>query len=79
MELAILRPNAGLLAAGVLLDLLLGDPQYRWHPIRLMGHSITWLEGALRRLGLDGYAGGVLEQALRAHQFRIQAACTFIA
>ncbi len=60
MELASLRPNAALLAAGVVLDLLLGDPQYRWHPIRLVGHSITWLEGALRRLGLDGYAGGVL-------------------
>jgi adenosylcobinamide-phosphate synthase len=59
MELAALRPSAVLLAAGVLLDLLLGDPQYRWHPIRLIGDSITWLEAGLRRMGLDGYAGGV--------------------
>jgi adenosylcobinamide-phosphate synthase len=60
MELAALRPSAVVLAAGVLLDLLLGDPQYRWHPIRLMGDSIAGLEAGLRRLGLDGHAGGVV-------------------
>ena len=60
VELAALRPSAALLAVAVVLDLVLGDPQYRWHPVRLIGHSITWLEAGLRRMRLDGYAGGVI-------------------
>lgn len=59
MELAVLRPDAALLAAAVALDLAFGDPQYRWHPIRLMGASVGALERGLRACGLDGYAGGV--------------------
>lgn len=59
MELVILYPSAGILAAAVVLDLLLGDPVYRAHPIRLIGHSITLLERPLRALGFDGYGGGI--------------------
>ena len=60
MELAVLAPGAGILAAAVVLDLLIGDPVYRAHPIRLMGHTVSLLERALRSIGLDGYGGGIL-------------------
>ncbi len=59
MELSLLRPNALLLAGAVVLDLLIGDPVYRAHPIRLMGNTLTWLENCLRKLGADGYGGGI--------------------
>ena len=58
MVLSALAPRADLLAAAVLLDLLLGDPVYPWHPIRLVGRSLRWIEGCLRGLGADGYLGG---------------------
>lgn len=58
--LTALRPEASALALAVLLDLLLGDPQYRLHPVRLIGDSISWLERVLRSVGLDGRFGGVL-------------------
>ena len=60
MELSILRPDAQLLAAAVLLDLLLGDPVYAAHPARLMGWTLSRLEKLLRALKLDGYVGGIL-------------------
>jgi adenosylcobinamide-phosphate synthase len=59
MELDALAPQAPLLAAAVALDLLLGDPVYRLHPVRLMGRSLERIEGWLRGWGWDGYAGGV--------------------
>ncbi len=49
-----------LLGVAVLADLVLGDPVYRWHPIRLVGRALTAIEEALRRLRLDGYLGGVV-------------------
>ena len=49
-----------ILGAAVLADLAFGDPVYRWHPVRLMGASLTAIEEWLRALGLDGYAGGIL-------------------
>jgi len=55
-----LGPDAALLVAAVALDLLLGDPVYRLHPIRLMGAALAGLENVLRRLGADGYFGGIL-------------------
>lgn len=58
--LTILGPDAGILAAAVVLDLLIGDPPYRAHPIRLMGHSISFLERELRAIGADGYGGGIV-------------------
>lgn len=60
MPIAILAPDAGILAAAVVLDLAIGDPQYRAHPIRLMGRGISVLERGLRAIGLDGYGGGIV-------------------
>ena len=49
-----------LILAAFLLDLFLGDPLYRWHPIRLLGDwSLAW-ERLLFRLGWSGRAGGVV-------------------
>jgi adenosylcobinamide-phosphate synthase len=56
---AILRPDPWLLAAAVTLDLLLGDPVYRAHPVRLIGYSLSGFERVLRKLGMDGYGGGI--------------------
>ena len=47
-----------LLAAA--LDLLVGDPVYPFHPVRLMGGTLTAVETLLRRIGADGYAGGIV-------------------
>jgi adenosylcobinamide-phosphate synthase len=57
---AILRPSAVMLALAIVLDLVTGDPVYRWHPVRLMGSSLALIERGLRRAGADGYAGGIL-------------------
>jgi adenosylcobinamide-phosphate synthase len=53
------RPSALVLGAGVVLDLLVGDPVYAGHPIRLMGRTLSWFEKVLRRVGADGYGGGI--------------------
>ena len=58
MVLSGLAPRADLLAVAVVLDLLLGDPVYPWHPVRLIGRSLQWIEARLRGLGADGYLGG---------------------
>jgi adenosylcobinamide-phosphate synthase len=55
-----LRPNPWFLAAGVLLDLLLGDPHYAAHPVRLIGRSLSGIERVLRKVGVAGYTGGIL-------------------
>lgn len=49
-----------LLVLAVVLDLAIGDPEYSRHPVRLIGRSLSAIEGALRRAGADGYAGGVV-------------------
>jgi adenosylcobinamide-phosphate synthase len=48
-----------LLAIAVVADLALGDPAYPLHPVRLMGATLSRLEAALRRMGADGYGGGI--------------------
>ncbi len=58
--LAALSPDATLLALAVVADLAVGDPIYAWHPVRLIGRLLTWLEQRLRSRGYDGYGGGVL-------------------
>ncbi|MEQ1760110.1 MAG: adenosylcobinamide-phosphate synthase CbiB [Vicinamibacterales bacterium] len=58
--LSSLAPDPGVLVLAVALDLAVGDPVYAWHPVRIIGHTLAWMENALRRAGLDGYAGGVL-------------------
>jgi len=60
---------AALALAAFALDLLLGDPSYRLHPIRLMGRWITFLEAGLRRAGLDGRLGGSILAAATAGAF----------
>src|SRR3989338_3511360 len=37
------------LVAAFLMDLFIGDPPYRFHPVRLMGHAIESMETFLRR------------------------------
>ena len=49
-----------LLALAVALDLAIGDPEYRFHPVRLIGRSLEKVEHALRRIGADGYGGGII-------------------
>jgi len=48
------------LLAAFVLDSLFGDPPYRFHPIRILGGSIGFVERVLRKLSVDGYFGGVL-------------------
>jgi len=55
----ILEPSALMLALAVVADLAIGDPVYRWHPVRLIGASLSAIERALRRIGADGYGGGI--------------------
>jgi adenosylcobinamide-phosphate synthase len=57
---ALLLAHPLALALAVLVDFVVGDPVYRAHPIRLIGGSLSALENGLRRLGADGYAGGIL-------------------
>ena len=42
------------------LDLIFGDPVYRFHPVRMIGSLISWQEAGLRHSGLNGKFGGVL-------------------
>lgn len=58
--LASLAPHPYLLGLAVLVDLAIGDPTYAWHPIRLVGRLLSWMEEKLRAAGFDGYGGGVL-------------------
>lgn len=55
-----LSGSASALALAVVLDLVFGDPEYRWHPVRLIGGTLAWLEARLRAGGLDGRVGGIL-------------------
>ncbi len=57
---AAIGPDPYLLGVAALVDLAIGDPSYAWHPVRLVGRVLTWMEDKLRAAGLDGYAGGVL-------------------
>ncbi len=50
---------AVILFMAFLLDLLLGDPPYRFHPVRLIGFCVSSLEKLLLRAGLSGSVGGV--------------------
>ncbi|MGH9785766.1 MAG: adenosylcobinamide-phosphate synthase CbiB, partial [Terriglobia bacterium] len=45
--------------AAVILDLLIGDPVYAAHPVRLIGRTVTWFEDRLRAAGRNGYGGGI--------------------
>ena len=53
------RPDPYLLGVAALVDLAIGDPAYAWHPVRLVGRVLTWIEDKLRGAGFDGYGGGI--------------------
>ncbi len=46
------------LSAGA--DFLFADPQYKLHPVRLIGNIILIIENGLRRIGLNGFWGGAI-------------------
>ena len=60
MDLVLFAPDPLLLLLALVLDLLLGDPVYALHPIRVLGAALMRIEHVLRSLGLDGYVGGCL-------------------
>ena len=66
MELSPLAPTWPLLLGAVALDLLIGDPIYPLHPVRLMGGALSRFEHLLRKTRLDGYGGGCLLLVLLA-------------
>jgi adenosylcobinamide-phosphate synthase len=49
-----------ILSVAFLLDILIGDPPYRLHPVRILGRYITFLEKALRKMGGDERIAGVI-------------------
>ncbi|PCI29020.1 MAG: cobalamin biosynthesis protein CobD [SAR324 cluster bacterium] len=49
-----------ILSVAVLLDFLIGDPVYPFHPVRLIGNTIQKIESLLFYLGLSGFGGGLL-------------------
>lgn len=53
-----------LFLAAFLLDLLIGDPPFRWHPVRVIGSWILICERALRKAGFEGIPGGLFLVAL---------------
>ena len=55
-----LAPDPAALVVAVAIDLVVGDPVYRAHPVRLIGRTLHWFERRLRAARLDGYSGGVL-------------------
>jgi len=55
-----LAPDALLLCVAVATDLAIGDPSYPAHPVRLMGRTLSAIERGLRRVGADGYGGGIV-------------------
>lgn len=42
---------------GFLLDLMLGDPRWLYHPVRIIGNGIAWCEKILRRIFSDTKRG----------------------
>jgi adenosylcobinamide-phosphate synthase len=43
-----------------IIDLIIGDPQYKWHPVRMIGMGIASCLKILKRIGLKGRGAGVL-------------------
>jgi adenosylcobinamide-phosphate synthase len=54
-----LAPGPIALAVAVAFDFVAGDPEYRLHPVRLIGRSLQVTENGLRRIGAHGYGGGI--------------------
>ena len=56
----LMRHPAFMLSMILGLDLIFGDPVYRFHPVRMIGSLISWHEVGLRHSGMNGKFGGVL-------------------
>ncbi|MBN2712703.1 MAG: cobalamin biosynthesis protein CobD [Planctomycetes bacterium] len=52
--------DAMIIPAAVMLDLLVGDPRFALHPVRLIGNLIGIIERACRTITGDGYCSGLL-------------------
>ncbi|MBI4180184.1 cobalamin biosynthesis protein [bacterium] len=50
--------TAAPIACAVALDWVFGDPQVRWHPVRLVGLAAESAERLLRKYGMEGRPGG---------------------
>ncbi len=62
MDISFFSSSAFILIAAFILDVLLGDPRWCPHPVRVMGAAISSLERLLRREGAspsDDYASGL--------------------
>ena len=68
-------PEAAVLLAAFMLDSLMGDPVYPWHPVRLMGKLISCVENWLFGIGCKGYVGGFLIMVAIAGVFSGAALC----
>ena len=42
------------IACGYVLDLIIGDPHWLYHPVRLIGTYISFLEKGIRKIFGDG-------------------------
>jgi adenosylcobinamide-phosphate synthase len=51
---------AAILISALLLDLILGDPPFRFHPVRLIGASISAFDKIMQRLRWAGSVGGII-------------------
>ena len=51
---------AFLLIIAVILDRLIGDPTYSWHPVRLVGRFVHLLEKVIRSTNIPDLSGGIL-------------------
>ena len=76
--------SLGACILGFFLDLLFGDPYWMWfHPIRLIGHLIAYLEKVLRRCFKKSksgeiMAGGILVVCVTGISFGIPAVLLFL-
>jgi adenosylcobinamide-phosphate synthase len=61
-----MRPRAGALLLAVGLDLALGEPPDRWHPVRWIGHALAWADARARRRSVAEGALGVVGLAAAA-------------
>lgn len=56
----LIAERALLIFIAIIIDLIIGDPVYPFHPVRLFGRLIRTLEKWLRAMKCDGIGGGAL-------------------
>lgn len=55
-----MNSQISVIAAAYLLDLIIGDPQWRWHPVRLIGRLIAWFERRLNAGSINKNLSGTI-------------------